>query len=115
MTGLFIFVHTVAAVLLIAVILMQSGRGGGLTEGFASAESMFGAKTNEFMVRATTILTCVFLITSVTLARLSSKKEQSLIPTTPVAENVIELDVGQEEPALPTEEAAVATPEAKEE
>jgi len=79
MTGLFIFFHSVCAILLITAILMQSGRGGGLTESFASAESMFGARTNEFMVRATMILAGVFLVTSLTLAHLSSKKERSLL------------------------------------
>ena len=80
MTGFFIFIHSLCAILLATVILMQSGRGGGLTDTFASAESMFGAKTNEFMVRATVILAAVFLATSVLLAHLSSKKERSLIP-----------------------------------
>jgi preprotein translocase subunit SecG len=50
-----------------------------LTESFASAESMFGAKTNELMVRATVILAAVFLTTSLALAHLSSKRERSLL------------------------------------
>ena len=58
---------------------MQSGRGGGLTESFASAESMFGAKTNQFMVRLTVTVACVFLVASLSLARLSAIKERSLI------------------------------------
>ena len=79
MEGLMFFVHVIACVLIIAVILMQSGRGGGLTEGFASAESMFGAQTNEFMIKATTVLATVFLITSLTLAVVSAKKEVSVM------------------------------------
>ncbi|MBU1997119.1 MAG: preprotein translocase subunit SecG [Candidatus Omnitrophica bacterium] len=73
------FVHVIACVLIIAVILMQSGRGGGLTEGFASAESMFGAQTNEFMIKLTTALATVFLVTSLTLAVVSAKKEVSVM------------------------------------
>ncbi|HBG61535.1 MAG: preprotein translocase subunit SecG [Omnitrophica WOR_2 bacterium GWF2_38_59] len=79
MEGLMFFVHVITCVLIIAVILMQSGRGGGLTEGFASAESMFGAQTNEFMIKATTVLAGVFLVTSLTLAVLSAKKEVSVM------------------------------------
>lgn len=79
MIGLFIFIHSVCAILLIVVILMQSGRGGGLTETFASAESMFGAKTNEVMVKATVILAVIFLVSSLALAHLSSKREKSLL------------------------------------
>jgi len=58
---------------------MQAGRGGGLTEGFAAAENMFGARTNEFMVRATAVLAVIFLVTSLTLANLSARRDQSLM------------------------------------
>ena len=78
-------VHGLVCILLVVSILMQSGRGGGLTEAFSSAESMFGAKTNIFMVRITSVLATVFLVTSLTLAYLSAQKEQSLIPNTVTA------------------------------
>lgn len=81
MTGVIIFVHSIVCILLVVVILMQSGRGGGLTEGFASAESMFGAQTNEFMIKATTVFSTIFLITCLGLAVLSAKKGQSLMST----------------------------------
>lgn len=79
MTTFLIIIHTIFCVLLVTVILMQSGRGGGLTEGFSSAESMFGAKTNAFMVKLTTIFACLFLLTSVVLAKLSAKRDDSLM------------------------------------
>lgn len=79
MTGFVMFLHAVVAILLIVIILMQSGRGGGLTEGFASAESIFGAKTNEFMIKATTIFATLFLITCLGLALLSAQKSKSLM------------------------------------
>ena len=80
MIGFLIFLHATVCVLLTMVVLMQAGRGGGLTEGFASAESMFGARTNEFMVRTTIVLMTLFLTTSLALAYFSAKKEKSLIP-----------------------------------
>src|SRR5580698_1345511 len=58
---------------------MQAGRGGGLTETFQSAESMFGTQTNVFMVRFTTILAVIFLSTSLVLAFNSSKGDKSLM------------------------------------
>lgn len=79
MIGFLLAVHVLACLLLVVVILMQSGRGGGLTESFSSAESVFGAKTNEFMIRVTVVLTTVFLLTSLSLAYLSARKEQSLL------------------------------------
>ena len=78
--GFLIFIHVVVCIFLATIILMQAGRGGGLTENFASAESMFGAKTNSFLVKTTTILGVFYLITCLSLAFISSKKERSLMP-----------------------------------
>ena len=89
MTGLFIVLHTIICVGLVMIILMQSGRGGGLTEAFASAESVFGAKTNEFLIRITTIFSIGFLITCLTLAFLSLHRDKSLMPA-PTAEQTQE-------------------------
>ncbi len=79
MTGFFMFLHGAVAIFLIVIILMQSGRGGGLTESFASAESLFGAKTNEFMIKATTVFATLFLVTCLGLAVVSSQKGKSLM------------------------------------
>ena len=78
--GFLIFLHIIVCIFIATIILMQSGRGGGLTEGFASAESMFGAKTNSFLVKTTSVLAAFYLITCLSLAFLSSRKEKSLMP-----------------------------------
>src|ERR1700690_365978 len=77
--GFILVIHVIACVLLVITILMQAGRGGGLTETFQSAESMFGTQTNVFMVRTTTILAAIFLCTSMILAFNSSKGDKSLM------------------------------------
>lgn len=74
-----LIIHSIVCVLLVIVILMQSGRGGGLTEGFAAAENMFGAKTNEFMVKATSVLAVLFVVTSLTLAYFSARRDESIM------------------------------------
>ena len=79
MTGLIIFIHAVICVLLIVIILMQPGKGGGLTNSMASAESIFGAKTNVFVIKATAIFAAIFLVTCLGLAILSSQKGKSLM------------------------------------
>lgn len=79
MTGLIIFIHAVICVLLIAIILMQPGKGGGLTDSMASAESIFGARTNVFVIKTTAILAAIFLVTCLGLAILSSQKNKSLM------------------------------------
>ena len=101
MIAFFIFLHALACVVLIVFILMQSGRGGGLTEGFASAESMFGAKTNEFMIRATTIFAFIFLVTSLSLAHLSARKEKSLIHEEVVAEDSLPTETANQPETTP--------------
>ncbi|HLD88351.1 MAG TPA: preprotein translocase subunit SecG [Candidatus Omnitrophota bacterium] len=77
--GFILFIHVTVCVLLVISILMQAGRGGGLAESFASAESMFGTQTNAFMVRVSTVLALIFLVTSLVLAFNASKKERSLM------------------------------------
>ena len=74
-----LFIHVTVCILLVIAVLMQAGRGGGLTETFQSAESMFGTQTNAFMVRSTTILAAIFLSTSLFLAVNSSKGNKSLM------------------------------------
>ncbi|MDP8213237.1 MAG: preprotein translocase subunit SecG [Candidatus Zapsychrus exili] len=106
MTGLIIFAHVIVSVLLVTVILMQSGRGGGLTEAFSSAESMFGAKTNEFLIKGTTVLSIVFLVTSLSLAFISSRKDKSLIPDTVEVQTEQTQEVAEVQAEVPVEAPA---------
>ena len=116
-------IHLLVCALLVICILMQAGRGGGLTETFQSAESMFGTQTNVFMVRFTTILAAIFLSTSLFLALNSSKVDKSLmsnkkllstIPKTVAApkskdsENDIQVKIEAPKPMAPVETASVS-------
>jgi preprotein translocase subunit SecG len=74
-----LIIHSIVCVLLVLTILMQSGRGGGLTEQFQSAESVFGAQTNVFMVRLSSILATIFFVTCLALAFMSARQERSLV------------------------------------
>lgn len=78
---LFIIVQVIVCILLIGIILIQSGRGGGLTESFQSAESIFGTKTNTFLTRTTSVLAVVFLLNCLVLTFLSLQKSKSLMRT----------------------------------
>ncbi len=82
MMGLVITIHVVVCALLIALILIQRGRGGGLAESFSDVESMFGTKTNAFLTRTTTVLSVLFFITCLGLAVLSIKQSRSLMRNT---------------------------------
>lgn len=76
-------IHVITCALLVTTILMQAGKGGGLAEGFNSAENLLGAQTNVVMVKVTAVLGVVFLVTSLGLAILNAKKERSLMSRIP--------------------------------
>ncbi|MBF0594478.1 MAG: preprotein translocase subunit SecG [Candidatus Omnitrophica bacterium] len=77
-------IHVLACILIVVTILMQSGKGGGLAEGFSSAENLLGAQTNVVMIKITTVLALVFLGTCLSLAVLTAKQGTSLMRTVPV-------------------------------
>lgn len=74
-----IIIHAIICFLLIALVLIQRGRGGGLVESFQGVESMFGTKTNAFLARTTTVLSILFFITCLSLAALSVRQSKSLL------------------------------------
>lgn len=100
MAGFIMFIHAIICILLTTVILMQAGRGGGLTEAFAGGESMFGAQTNEFMIKATSVLTVLFVVTCLGLAIMSARSSKSIMPEQ-VAPPVV-----PQAPALPNPDTA---------
>lgn len=64
-------VHIILAVLMIALILVQHGKGAdaGASFGGGGAATVFGASgSGNFLTRLTAILTALFFITSLTLA-----------------------------------------------
>jgi len=76
-------IHVITCILLVITILMQAGKGGGLAQGFDSAENLLGAQTNTFMVKVTTVLAVIALCTCISLAILTSKKQRSLLADMP--------------------------------
>lgn len=79
--GLVIAIHVIASLILIFVILLQAGRGGGLSESFggSSTQTIFGTKTSVFLTRATTVSAIVYIITCLTLAVMTSNRGRSLV------------------------------------
>ena len=76
-----LIVHVIVCVVLILVVLLQAGRGGGFSDmlGGGQPQSLFGTQTNAFMVRATEVCAIVFIITSLSLAILSTQRGKSLV------------------------------------
>jgi preprotein translocase subunit SecG len=70
-------VHVVVCVVLIIVVLMQSSKGGGLAGAFGGGgdQTVFGGReTATFLSKATTYLAVGFMVLSLSLAFLASKR-----------------------------------------
>jgi preprotein translocase subunit SecG len=71
--------HIVLATLMILIILLQPGKeGGAALAGGSSGNQMYGPRgAGNFLGRATTIVACMFMFTSISLAWYSSDRIQS--------------------------------------
>ncbi|HYM81658.1 MAG TPA: preprotein translocase subunit SecG [Candidatus Limnocylindria bacterium] len=75
MYGLLLALHIIICFSLIVVVLLQSGKGGGLAGGAfgGTAQTVFGGRgATDFVTRATMILGGAFFMTSLVLALMSS-------------------------------------------
>lgn len=80
MNVLITIIHVIVCLILIAIVLIQRGRGGGgLVEGLSGVESMFGTKTTAFLTKTTTICSVIFFLTCLSLALLSVRQSRSLL------------------------------------
>ena len=81
MYALLLVIHVIVCLVLILVVLLQAGRGGGFSDmlGGGQPQSLFGTQTNAFMLRATEVCAVVFIITSLSLAILSTQRGKSLV------------------------------------
>ncbi len=75
MYAFLIFVHLLICIVLVTVVLMQSGKGGGLAGGAfgGSAQTVFGGRgATDFLTKATMVLAGLFFVTSLVLALMST-------------------------------------------
>jgi preprotein translocase subunit SecG len=79
MYSLFIVLHVFISILLILVVLMQSGKGGGVAGAFGGGgnQTVFGGRgATDFLGKATWGLGAVFMFTSLLLGILSSSRSE---------------------------------------
>ena len=81
MYALLLVVHVIVSLVLILVILLQAGKGGGLSEMFggSSAQTFLGSKASDFLVKATEVCAIMFIVTSLSLTIMSSHRAKSLM------------------------------------
>ena len=74
MYAVLLFIHVLTCAALMLVVLLQSGKGGGLagTFGSAGATTLFGGRgAGSMLSKATAVLGGLFMVTSLTLALLT--------------------------------------------
>jgi preprotein translocase subunit SecG len=88
MVVLLVIVHIIVSIALIAIVLLQSGKGAemGASFGASGSQSVFGAGGGStFMSKMTTGAAIIFMLTSLTLAYLSGHSGSSSIMSSKVA------------------------------
>lgn len=81
LTGIIVFFHVLACLTLIFVILLQVGRGHGLSGASFSqsgVQSIFGTRTASFLSKATSVMAILFVMTCISLDILQARKSKSL-------------------------------------
>ena len=82
MTILLTILHVVVSIFLIAVVLLQSGKGAemGASFGSSGSQSVFGAGGGTtFLSKMTTGAAIIFMLTSLTLAAISGRSSSSIM------------------------------------
>jgi preprotein translocase subunit SecG len=106
MQKIVLIVHTLIALGIIALVLLQRGKGAdaGAAFGAGASGTVFGARgSGSFFSRATAVLATAFFATSLTLAYLSSQRSgdpESVLERAPVIEETVE-EAPAEELAIP--------------
>lgn len=99
-----IIIHVIVCLILIATILLQAGRGGGLTEAFGGSEgaqSMLGTQAPALLKKATEVSAIAFLVTSLVLGMVTARRGRSLFEGATIPQT--------QQQALPVAERTPAT------
>lgn len=84
MTTIIVALHITVCILLILIVLLQSGKGAemGVSLGGGAGQTLFGASgPATILTKITTAVAIIFMLTSLTLAYLSGHKSESSVMT----------------------------------
>jgi len=82
MTTLVVGVHVTVCILLILIVLLQSGKGAemGVSLGGGAGQTLFGAGgPATILTKITTAVAIIFMVTSLTLAYMSGKQSDTSV------------------------------------
>lgn len=80
---LIVIIHIVVSLVIMGLVLLQSGKGADIGSAFggAGSQAVFGSMgTPTVLGKVTAVAACAFLITSFSLAVLSHKRAESIMP-----------------------------------
>jgi preprotein translocase subunit SecG len=118
MLTLILIIHVLVCFFLIAIVLLQSGKGAELGAAFGgSSQTLFGSRgAATFLNKLTTVAAIVFMITSLTLAVVTAKKgsvvkespakEEKSVPTAPTVPGPIQSPTLPKAPQPPAQSPA---------
>ncbi|MBI4358886.1 MAG: preprotein translocase subunit SecG [Candidatus Omnitrophica bacterium] len=100
-----VILHVIVCLFLILVILLQAGRGQGLSWGVfgGTPQSILGTRTASFLSRVTTACAVIFLFTCIALNIIETRKSRSLFAP---AKPATQLDFAKIKEALEQAEQA---------
>jgi preprotein translocase subunit SecG len=106
-------VHIIVCLMLVGIILLQPGKGMGLSNSAFSdsaAQSVFGTKTADVLTKATTVAAILFMVTCIGLSALTARKSRSLYSgfknQAPITMEQIQKAVKEAEKKSPAETAS---------
>ncbi|CAA0080609.1 Protein-export membrane protein SecG [BD1-7 clade bacterium] len=117
---LILVVHAIVAIAILALIMLQQGKGAemGASFGGGSSQTVFGVQGGgNLLTRWTAVLAAVFFATSLTLAYFAREKSgvayEVDVPAIPAAIEVMQpqQEINEEIPALPVNQAVPAESE----
>ena len=115
MTYFLVFLHVLVCIAMIAIVLLQSGKGAemGASFGAGGSQSVFGASGGStFMSKLTTASAVIFMLTSLVLAYQSGTAGSSSIMSKSATKAAPQKPAQQPAPAQPGAPAQQAAPPA---
>lgn len=117
MTLLLIIIHVFVCLFLIAVVLLQSGKGAEIGAAFGgSSQTLFGSRgAASFLGKMTTVAAVIFMLTSLTLAVVTAKGSSVVKRTVPTQQGSMPIPAGPvqgkgTQPVTPLQQAPQKAP-----
>ncbi len=98
MATFIIIIHILASLFLIAIVLLQSGKGAEMGAAFGgSSQTLFGSRgAATFLNKLTTIAAVVFMLTSLTLTVVTTKTTSVIKQTAPADQKAVPQQIPQQ-------------------